>query len=236
MRQLDGYRRLITVHDANTAYYGSSGQRRRHYDPLKNLCDALVDFKSDQIHLDWYGDAVRNHRTAQRPYVNIEYGYERGVQEVPTLNPLRMQHWREVLRRTWLTTVGGAYINYYYCNTAWSLFILEPDPPGYAAHRLYHDFWLGTSYWLLAPDNAPLGKPPPERTYCRANVGQEYVVFDETGQGFDLNIAEASAPLHATWLSPVGGERVDAGILSNGKQSMVPPWGRGNWAVLHVRA
>ena len=238
IRSLDGYRRLLTVHDPNRGAPRNQWamSRRTYYDPRKDLSDALVDFKSDQIHLDWYADAVRNYLAAQRPYVNVECGYERGVEEVPTLNPLRMQRWREVLRRTWLVTMGGAYINYHYCNTAWSLFIPEPDPPGYSAHQLYRDFWSGTRYWLLCPDNTPLGEDTREGRYCRSNLGQEYVVFDETGQGFDLTITDATAPLHATWFNPVGGETVDAGILNNGKHSVVPPWGRGNWAVLHVRA
>ncbi len=211
-------------------------ERNKAFDPRRDLVDAAVDFKSDQIHLFWYEDALRNALVMNSPYVNIEYGYERGVQEVPTHNPLRMQHWREVLRRSWLITMGGGYINYYYCNTAWSLFIPEPIPPGYAAHQHLKEFWEQTRYWRLLPDNTPLGKDGGRGVYCRAEIGREYVVFDEDGAGFMLEIQNASTPLQARWFNPLGGEWIDAGTLSNGCHQMAPPWGKGNWAVLHVRA
>lgn len=235
IRQLDGYRRLVTVHDANTPSRPKAGWIRRFHDPRKDLSDALADFKSDQVHQDWYADALRNYGASQRPYVNIEYGYERGVEALPSCNPDGWWDWREVLRRTWLVTMGGAYPNYYYCNTAWSLFLPFPEPPGYAAHRRHRDFWLGTHYWLLTPDNTPLGSSIREGVYCRANQGREYVVWDESGEGFELTVARTDVELNATWFDPITGERVDAGVVSNGTHHFVPPWGSGNWAVLHVR-
>lgn len=237
IRSLDGYGRVLTVHDPNSpAPQNAWRMQTRPWDQRKELADAEADFKSDQVHLFWYEDARRNYLGAQRPYVNIEYGYERGVEEVPTVNPLRMQHWREVLRRSWLIAMGGGYINYYYCNTAWTLFIPEPDPPGYEAHRLYAAFWESTRYWLLEPDNNPLGDRGGSGVYCRCEPGHEYVVFDEEGQGFDLTLPERDGPYDATWVNPVGGERLDAGQFSGGTHAFAPPWGRRNWSVLHVRA
>jgi len=234
MRSLDGYSRLMTVHDPNHMWaWHSWPYHRRFAEPERELVENLVDFRSDQIHLFWYEDALRNYRTAQRPYLNAEYGYERGVQEIPTSNPLRMQHWREVLRRTWLVTMGGGYINYYYVNTAWTLFLHRPIPPGYAAHRIYREFWEHTDYWLLAPDNAPLVGQPSD-VYCRCDPGREYVVFDEAGGAFDMILAGDGA-YTARWLNPVGGEYVEIGSVAPGQQRFSPPFGRGNWAVLHLQ-
>lgn len=234
MRSLDGHGRLMTVHDPSHMWaWHRWPYHRRFAEPDREAADDLVEFKSDQIHLFWYEDAVRNYRLAQRPYVNIEYGYERGVQEIPTNNSLRMQHWREVLRRTWLVTMGGGYINYYYVNTAWTVFIHRPIPPGYAAHRIYREFWESTDYWRLAPDNAPLAGQPRE-VYCRCDPEREYVVFDEAGKAFEMTLAGDST-YSARWLNPVGGEYVNLGDVASGRQRFDPPFGRGNWAVLHVR-
>ena len=234
IRDLDGYRRLLTVHDASVPHWPHSERNARLYAPTKRLSDAMADFKSDQIHEAWYEDAERNYTAAQRPYVNIEYGYEQGAYDLPT--GWARQDWREVLRRTWLVTMGGAYPNYYFCNTAWDLFLPTPEPPGYAPHRLYIQFWQDTRYWLLAPNPAPLGPERASGTYCRAAEGQEYVVLDLTGAGFWLTIAGATGPLDATWFNPLSGERIDAGSVDDGRHRFVPPWGLENWAVLHVRA
>lgn len=233
IRHLDGYRRLITVHDANTLHTPGNEWRERWHDPRKELSDDLADFKSDQVHQDWYADAARNYGARQRPYVNIEYGYEEGVEDLPTYSV--KQDWREVLRRTWLVTMGGGYPNYYYSNTAWNLFVPTPEPPGYAAHRLFVSFWEGTRYWTLGPDNRPLGESPLEGIYYRAHPGREYVVFDETGKGFHLTIEGAAGELRADWFNPLTGQRIQARNCSDGTHQLTPPWGSGNWAVLHLR-
>ncbi len=177
---------------------------------------------------------MANYEAAQRPYLSDEYGYERGVEDLPSNRPSRQADWRDIVRRTWLVTMGGGYINYYYCNTAWNLFLPFPVPPGYAAHRHYRDFWLGTQYWLLGPDNSPLGGVERPGLCCRCDPGREYVVMDDTGAGFSLDISDAPGALRATWFNPITGERVEAGSLAPGTHACVPPWGAGSWAVLHV--
>lgn len=232
VRQLDGYRRLITVHDANTPEDQDSPWARRWYDPRKELSDTLADFKSDQVRQDWYEDALRCYEAAPRPYLNVEYGYEQGVEDLPPYGV--RQDWREVLRRTWLVTMGGGYVNYYYSNTAWNLFAPTPEPPGYAAHQRYRAFWLGTRYWLLAPGESPFGVMRPEGVYCRADPGREYVVFDERGAGFTLP-SVPTGPYRARWFHPLTGEQAAAPSTDAvGATTWRPPWGPGQWAVLHL--
>jgi len=229
IRSLDGYRRLVTVHDANTP--GDEREwHRRWYDPRKEYSDALADFKADQIHRDWYRDAWRNYVAQERPYVNIEYGYEEGVDDLPTYNV--KQDWREVLRRTWLVTMGGGYINYYYSNTAWNLFVPEPEPPGYPRYRAYRDFWEGTSYWRLTPDNAPLGLEGDEIT-CRCDPGREYVVFTQAGRAFTLDLGGAGE-FAGRWFNPCTGASVPVERAVS-DQAFASPWGEGEMAALHLR-
>jgi len=233
LRRHDGYGHLVTVHDANRPPGSESRRPESAYHPRKDWSDALADFKADQIHKDHYRDALRNYLALPRPYVNIEYGYEQGVEDLPTYAV--KQDWREVLRRTWLVTMGGAYANYYYSNTAWNLFVPEPEPPGYAVHRLYVDFWLETQWWLLVPDDRPLGSKVVSGIYCRANPGVEYVVMAETGDAFRLHVKGGSGALVSTWVNPFTGDRHQAGVVTNGEHTFRSPWPEAAFAVLHVR-
>lgn len=228
IRHHDGYRRLLTVHDP----WREGREEPGGSDYRKDLTDALADFKADQIHHDWRQDAARSYLARQQPYVNIEYGYEQGVDELPTYGV--KQPWHEVLRRTWLVTMGGAYANYYYSNTAWNLFVPAPEPPGYPHYRRYRDFWEGLRYWTLAPDEGLL-EPFREGVYCRSDVGREYVIFDETGEGFGLRPEGLPDALRAIWFNPISGERMDAGLVSAGGHHFMPPWGPGVWAVLWLQ-
>ncbi len=234
IRRHDGYGHLVTVHDANRPHPSVSGRPQSAYDPRKEWSDALVDFKADQVHRDQYQDALRNYMALPRPYVNIEYGYEQGVDTYPTYRV--KQNWREVLRRTWLVTMGGAYPNYYYSNTAWNLFVPEPEPPGYAAHGIYMDFWLGTRWWLLAPDARPLGADAGPGLYCRADPAVEYVVMVERDAPFALHVEGAARSLSGTWVDPFTGQRQDTGEASSGVHTYRTPWPDLEFAVLHVRA
>lgn len=231
VRRHDGYRRLLTVHDANPPYAADWGGKHRRSE--KELTNALADVVSDQVLHDVYADAYRHVTRDAQPYINIEYGYESGVDKLPSDNPDHDQHWHEVTRRTWLISMGGGYTNYYYRNTAWSLFIPFPEPPGYAAQRIAQEFWTGTSYWRLVPDNAPLGEDRPDNVYCRAEIGREYVVYAESGADFTLTV-QADTPLSGHWLHPHTGERHEIGGVTVGTHTFSSPWGDGEPAALHL--
>jgi hypothetical protein len=219
----------MTAHDPNPP---SPEQNR--YKPEKDLIDELCDFKCDQIHKNWYENACLNYSSKQRPYVNIEYGYENGVKGVSRGGDFNRGDWQEIARRSWLITMAGGYINYYYADTAWTVFVPRPIPPGYAAHAHYKKFWLTTRYWLLAPNNAPLGRDRGESVYCRCAPELEYVVMDEKGQGFELSIPGDCGTYHVVWLDPLTGEYAGRGLTSTGTRNYASPWGKRHWAVMHV--
>ena len=236
IRQLDGYGRLVTVHDANTPYNPEREHSMRWHHPDKELSDVLGDFKADQVHTHWYEDAARNYAAWPRPYMNIEYGYEQGVEDLPTYRV--KQDWREVLRRTWRVVMGGAYPNYYYSNMAWNLFVPLPEPPGYRPHGILKRFWEDTHFWTLAPNPAPLGDSDAgdgiqDGVFCRCAIGAEYVVWDEQGEGFTLLI-DGDKLLSGAWLNPLSGETVAIEPVRPGEHRFTPPWGAGAWAVLHL--
>ncbi|NQT85091.1 DUF5060 domain-containing protein [bacterium] len=202
-KKLDAYDRLVTVHDDN-----------RNYDNGNyNICD----FRSDQQHSKW-GETILAQRKARTwPVVNIEYGYERGVDKLPTYGV--MQDWQEVLRRTYEVICAGGYPNYYYSNTSWGLIKWEPQPPGWKRYRILKDFFDGVNYWQMAPKGRANG------TWVLANEGKEYVIFAPKGGTVRFTVSLAASPLRSEWLNIYTGEKVPAGAVSNGDHAKKSPFG-----------
>ncbi len=203
IRQWDPYDNLITVHDDNAMY--DSGRYNE-----------LLDFRSDQQHRKW-AEIIRKQR-AQRnwPVVNVEYGYERGVEDLPTYRV--KQDWREVLRRTWEIYLAGGYCNYYYSNTSWDLIKWEPEPPGWRRYAILYDFFQRTRYWEMEPADELVSAGR-----CLAKPGEQYVVFLEQGRETTLRIAGAARPLSLVWLDPYTGREVAGAALGNGRHTLRIP-------------
>ncbi|CAM3466186.1 DUF4038 domain-containing protein [Occultella aeris] len=233
IRRYDGYRRLLTAHDVNPPAghdWGETGRRYTH--PDKELLDALTDVISDQVLLGIYDDALERTTRFAKPYINIEFAYESGLDDLPSDAEDHDQDWREVTRRHWQVVMGGAYPNYYYRNTAWSLFVPQPEPPGYAAIRVLADFWDQVRYWEFTPA-AHLVTAAVDDVYARSLDGVEYVVYSQSGAPFELEVSTCSGRARAVWLDPYTGATAPIGDLTAGRQPFTPPWGA-SAAVLHV--
>ncbi len=203
IKEWDAYDRVVTVHDDNANYDNDS----------YNVCD----FRSDQQHEKW-GETILAQRKARRwPVVNIEYGYERGVENLPTYGV--MQGWQEVLRRTYEIICGGGYVNYYYSNTSWDLVKWAPEPPGWKKYRILKDFFDGVKYWQMEPKGQVNG------AWLLANEGKEYVVFAPNGGTVKLRVSNAQAALSAEWFNIQTGDKAPAGKFHNGEHSKESPFG-----------
>lgn len=229
IRSFDGYRRLLTVHDANPPHDVSWG--RQYLKPENELIDALTDFTSDQILQDINADAQRRTTRHAKPYVNIEFGYESGVEDLPSDAPDHNQDWQEVTRRMWQVVMGGGYPNYYYRNTAWSLFIPFPPPPGYAAVRTLVDFWAQVNYKTLLPARDEIVALD-AATATLSDPGREIVAYSQSAASFSLDLG--STTFQGTWVDPLSGAQQHAGTFT-GTSRLTPPDG---WqsAVLHLTA
>jgi hypothetical protein len=217
IRQNDPYRRLLTVHDDKPFY------DRGEDDPY-------VDFESDQQHSNWQ-QVIAAHRARRAcPAVNVEYGYEHGPGGMEDKTYNVVQPPEEVLRRAWLIAMAGGYGAYYYTNTAWDVLIPEQIPPGYAYFRHFAEFFEGTHYWDLTPEDS-LVQPG----HCLARPGEEYVVYQEQAQPLTLAIEGARGPLAGEWFHPLSGQRVPVGPVSGGTVSLNPPWTDAP-AALHLHA
>ncbi|MEU6646314.1 DUF4038 domain-containing protein [Saccharomonospora sp. NPDC046836] len=234
IRGHDGYRRLITVHDANPELQlePSSRWALELHSTKKNFTDALVDVISDQVHeTDCHDDAVSRYRRFARPYINVEFGYESGIDDLPSDNPSHDQDWQEVTRRAWQIIMGGGYPNYYYRNTAWSLFIPFPEPPGYRAFAALADFWSDVPYWRLHPADHLLRADG--KVYLRTDRSREYVVYSEHGATFELDLPDGM--FTGTWFDPYTGERSAAEIAVGPGPTVFEPE-RQSATVLRLRA
>jgi len=211
VKKWDTHDRLITVHDDNGNYDNGN----------YNICD----FRSDQQHGKW-GETIHTQRKARTwPVLNIEYGYERGVEDLPTYRV--MQDWQEVLRRTYEIICAGGYVSYYYSNTSWDLIKWKPEPPGWKRYRILKDFFDGVEYWKMTPKGREDG------TWVLANEGKEYVVFAPRGGAAQFTVSKAASPLRGEWLNIQTGEKVAAGTFANGEQSGKSPFGS-TPVVLHL--
>jgi hypothetical protein len=196
VRSQDAYRRLFSAHD-DDAYSWSPHWNRN------------LDFRTDQQHSD-FAESLAFERSLRRwPIINSEFGYERGVDKMPTY---RTEHdWQEQLRRGWLVYMAGGYGVYYYHNTAWDVFRPEPEPPGMARFQLLRQVLEALPYWRMEPAN--------ELAFgglCLALRGDVYAVFVE-GSRLTLNLTQLAGPASAEWINAWDGKRepapVEPGIL-----------------------
>jgi hypothetical protein len=187
VRSLDAYRRLTTAHD-DDAYEWNPAYAH------------TLDFRTDQQHTDFGAMIALDRAMRKRPVVNSEFGYERGVDKMPTY---RIEHdWEEQLRRAWLVYLAGGYGVYYYHNTAWDVVKVEPEPPGMQRFQLLRQTLEALPYWKMEPaDHLAAGGP------CLAIPGQVYAVFVE-GRNVAVNLLDLEGEANAEWVNTWSGERL----------------------------
>jgi len=177
VRAHDAYGHLVTVHDSA----GSSPGRNSEL-------DCACDFVSDQVHLgDVYAynrEAIRRGRISPTPYLNIEYGYELGVDQLKTYTGGTTKRWEDVLMWTYALYMGGAYANYYYDNTSWDLIKFEPEPPGWARYRALKALLDSIPFNSMRPDNELVA-----RGMCLADEGNVYVLYLPEGGDAEVDLS-----------------------------------------------
>jgi hypothetical protein len=213
VKKWDAHDRLISVHDDNGNYDNGN------YD--------ICDFRSDQQHNNW-GETIHAQRKARPwPVVNIEYGYERGVDELPTYGV--KQDWQEVLRRTYEVICAGGYPNYYYSNTSWDLIKWQPEPPGWKRYRILKDFMDSIAYWKMSPrPKAGTGS-----SWVLADEGKEYLIFAPRDGTAHFTVSNADSPLRGEWFNIETEEKSAAGTFGNGEHSTQSPYAK-TPVVLHL--
>ena len=194
IRYTDAYKHLTTAHD-DEAY---------EWDPVlsRNL-----DFRTDQQHSDYAGMIRFDRARRQYPIVNAEFGYEFGVDKLPTHTHSNQCDWKEFLRRAYLVYLAGGYGVYYYNNTAWDVIKPDPEPPGMKGWQILKETLSALPYWKMEPNDQLASGGP-----CLALPGEAYVFYAE-GVNLTVNLSALDgAPVKAEWMNTWTGERQKAPV------------------------
>jgi hypothetical protein len=135
------------------------------------------------------------------PVVNSEFGYEYGVEKLPTHAHTNQCDWQELLRRAYHIYLAGGYGVYYYNNTAWDVVKPDPEPPGMRRFQLLKDTLSALPYWRMEPANHLAAGGP-----CLAAPGVAYAFYVEGAQ-ITVNLAALDGPANAEWINTWEGTR-----------------------------
>ncbi len=218
IRKEDAYGHLVTLHD-DTSFLWNEALGRD------------IDFQTHQIHSHYEATTAFARALYGRPVLNAEFGYELGVEKLPTHAHADRSEWRPFLQRAWTLTLAGSYPVYYYDNTAWDVVKPDPEPPGMARWKLLKDTLSALPYWQTKPHNelATGG-------ICLASPGTAYV-FYVTGDKVTTNLRHLEGRATATWVDTWTGQRVEAGTPARGVHVFPRPPAFGEApAVLIVRS
>ncbi len=197
IRKEDAYGHLVTVHDDSSFLWDDDFGRE-------------LDFQTQQVHEHTEAATAFGRALHGRPVLNAEFGYEFGVEKLPTHAHRNRSEWKPLLARAWTLTLAGSYPAYYYDNTAWDVVKPDPEPPGMMRWKLMKDTLVELPYWKMEPHNelATGGA-------CLANPGAAYV-FYVTGSSVTANLRHLEGKAGATWLDTWTGQRVGAGTPGRG--------------------
>ena len=205
IRRQDAYGHLVTAHDTARRSAGTLSE-----------ADAAADLYSDQIHLgevDSYNrEAIRCLRLLNKPYMNNEFGYELGVDDLLTYGPVpTTAPWQDMLKWTWAIYLAGAYPCYYYNNTSWDSIKFEPESPGWVRYRCLIDLLVSLPFNRMQADNELVA-----RGMCLAELGKAYLVYLPDGGDVVVDLSAASGTVACEWMEILTGERREAETEADG--------------------
>lgn len=205
IRYADAYKHLTTAHD-DEAY---------EWNPIfsRNL-----DFRTDQQHSDYAAMILFDRTRRQYPILNAEFGYEFGVDKLPTHTHSNQCDWKEFLGRAYHVYLAGGYGVYYYNNTAWDVIKPDPEPPGMKGWQLLEETLSALPYWRMEPhDELAAGGP------CLAAPGEAYAFYVEHST-LTVNLSALEhAPVIADWVNTWTGDRQKASSIRPGFHKLKKP-------------
>jgi hypothetical protein len=189
IRSEDAYKHLTVVHDDDSY----------EWDPVLS---GNLDFRTDQQH-SHYAEMVAFDRAMRvRPVVNVEFGYEYGVEKLPTHAHRNQSDWKEHLRRAYVIYFAGGYGAYYYNNTAWDVVKPDPEPPGMQRWQILKQTLSELPYWRMSPcAELAVGGPG----LCD---GGRTRAFYLEGGAITLNLRTTDSEASGVWVNTWTGDRV----------------------------
>ena len=190
-----------------------------------------IDFRTAQYH-SHYAELIAFDRAMRaRPVVNVEFGYEYGVEKLPTHTHRNQSDWKEFLRRAYVTYFAGGYGAYYYNNTAWDVVKPDPEPPGMARWQTLKQSLSALPYWRMSPCNDMAIEGP---GLCEGGATRAFYV---NAPRLTVNLRTMDGDSALTWVNTWTGDRVSAGAVGREVKIVPKPKEFGEApAVLIVRA
>jgi hypothetical protein len=217
VRAGDAYDHLVTVHDDDSFMWNPE-------------LAPTIDFQTIQRHYHYHGFTRFSRQLHPGPVLNAEFGYEFGVEPLPTHRHRDQVEWPVLVDRAYMVTWAGSHPVYYYNNTAWDVVKPDPEPPGMRRWKVLKDVVTSLPYWDMTPhDELGVG------TLCLAKPGEVYAFYG-AGPDFRVNLRGLAGQGRGTWVDTWTGERNDAGAIEPAVQLLRKPGGFGDApAVLIVR-
>lgn len=209
IKQHDAYNHLVVAHDPVDHSEG------RFYE-----IDGLCDFVCDQVHLqdcrNYNRDALVKLGNVNKPYFNIESGYEYGVEKIePYIDKKHTKDGRTILKWIYSIFAAGAYANYYYCNTSWNVIKFDPEPESWKAYRVLKGLLDSIPFNQMVSHNDLV-----DTGFCLAREKDCYFIFLPEGGDFNLDLSflphtytekrfwkPEVPPVAAEWIDIFTGER-----------------------------
>jgi hypothetical protein len=233
IRETDAHANLVTAHDTERESWGRSTE-------LDDACDFITDQVKFSGTVDGWergsatrlnAEAIRRWRNVDKPYLNVEYGYEEGQPPHVAPIPKMTVSGDTMLMWTWALLAGGAYANYYYCNTSWDLCRFDMSPESWERFRYLKDFVDPVDLHTMVPDNdyASAGM-------CSSRNGESFLVYLPDGGNTRIDLSQCGeTDLRATWMDTHTGERMETGVEERGFwKELVNPLAGGNPCVVYV--
>lgn len=225
VRELDSYKRLVTVHDF--------GFCRRHSEK--------VDFIA---HQDWnralYDDMYKNYNLFKdKSIFNIEHGgYEECDYKVFVGNYINAE---ACLRRNYECAFAGAYSTYYWQGCSWNVFMYDFDSSSKLKYNPRFDYFkYMTEFFAKYPFNEFTPKPYLNSSgYCLSNEKGTYL-FYVPKESYKLganSILKNSKEVFAQWFNTNTGEYSDSHMIKGKDVFDMPanPWHMKNDAILIMK-
>ena len=234
IREADAHGNLITAHDSERESWGRATR-------LDDACDFITDQVKFSGTVDGWErgsatrlnrEAIRRWRNVEMPYLNVEYGYEEGDPPHVAPIPKMTVSGEAMLMWTWSLLAGGAYANYYYCNTSWDLCRFDRTPESWERFRYLRDFVDSIDLHTMTPDNDYVSEG-----MCSSCDGRAFFVYLPDGGDTRVDLSQCGEDeMVATWMDTHTGEQVDVPVEERGFWKPVGnPLSGENPCVLYLR-
>jgi Protein of unknown function (DUF4038)/Domain of unknown function (DUF5060) len=195
VRAGDAYGHLMTLHDDD----------RYAFDPQYSRD---LDFLTEQKHAAYAGWIAFGRNLRAWPVLNAEFGYELGVEPLPTQTQPDQVDWKTLLDHAYRIYFAGGYAAYYYNNTAWDVVKPDPEPGGMRRWEVLKQVFSGLPYWRMQPHDELVAGGA-----CLAETGGMYAFYVPRG-AITINLRGRRVSSPAEWIDTWTALREPAGRLA----------------------